>query len=78
MTTLIHWAPGRDLLPTAPQAETLILKKRSSQATLSQDLKAPLPPEAGASPLLKVNNGSTDLNMETVEISSPQAWEEAL
>ena len=67
MTTLTLWTPWRS--SPAPQAEILTLKKRSSQATLSQDLKAPLhepEPEANV------------LDMDIVEISSPQAWEEAL
>jgi len=80
MNGVILWLPGKTALTPspAPKAEKSILKKGPVQATLSQDLRAPLPPEAGAGPLLKVNNRLTDLDMEVVEISSSQAWEGAL
>ena len=85
MNGVILWLPGETVLTPslAPKAEKSILKKRPFQATLSQDLKASLPPEPGvraddAGSLLKVNNRLTDLDMKVVEISSPQAWEEAL
>ena len=76
MTTLTLWAPWR----SSPTPASLIepdrsepKKRTSSQATLSQDQG-----EVLSNSVRSVQNVSKMSNLDMVEISSPQAWEEAL
>jgi len=80
MSGVILWLPGRDSLPIADQSTR---KKRSSsqaqlQEVLPQDPR-PKEPEIKANCIVASGSGSLpNLDMEVIEISSPQAWEEAL
>ena len=69
MSGVILWLPGRDLLPIAPLSDQ---STTSSQAQLQEVL-----PQAQEQRSLPKHN-ITNLDMEVVEISSPQAWKEAL
>ena len=76
MTTLTLWAPWRsspDPVPLIEPDRSEPKKRTSSQATLSQDQGVVL-----SNSVHSVQNVSKISNLDMVEISSPQAWEEAL
>ena len=85
MTILTSWVPGRATvtvsLPAPPieqQSERPHVKKKSSQARLPQDLGDGLSqngPLSNSTQLSTFGNLST---LDIVEISSPQAWAQAL
>lgn len=74
MTTLTLWAPGRSFFPASP-LDQLTPKKKSSQSQFPQIQKESLSNVSKSCPL----SDSVYLsNLDIVEISSPQAWAQAL
>ena len=84
MSGVILWLPGETVIPPAPLVDRSAPKKRSSQATLSQDQESLQHPCIVASrptssePLSILSNSCQIPDLEIVEISSPQAWAQAL
>ena len=77
MTTLILWSPDRSAPKKEPdQSERSTPKKRSSQATLSQDQEEVCPRLSSFVPLSNPVNSLANLDM--IEIFSPQTWKDAL
>lgn len=86
MSGVILWLPGRGPLPTAPSSDQSTRKKRpSSQAQLQEVLpqedlglkEAKTEAKTEANCIIEASSGPLS-NLDVVEISSPQAWEEAL
>jgi DNA polymerase-1 len=79
MTVLTSWVPGRSpAISPAPQLIKPIkpLKPKSSQAQLPQDLEGGLSNSVQLSTF--VNSVKNLSNLDIIEISSPQAWAQAL
>jgi len=82
MSGVIVWLPGRGSLPTAPSSDQSTRKKKSSSQAQLQEV---LPQEdlglkeikTEANCIIEASPGPLS-NLDIVEISSPQAWEEAL
>ena len=85
MTILTSWVPGRATvtvpLPAPPieqQSERPHVKKKSSQAQLSQDLGDSLSQNVPLSNSVQLSTFGNPSILDIVEISSPQAWVQAL
>lgn len=85
MTILTSWVPGRATvtvpLPVPPieqQSERPHVKKKSSQAQLSQDLGDSLSQNVLLSNSVQLSTFGNLSTLDIVEISSPQAWAQAL